>query len=55
MREILFPPLPTLFKPQGKDAMQNEDDDILIDNFDSGSDGELDIICNMIFIFTGII
>lgn len=30
--------------------MQNEDDDILNDNFDSRSEGGLDIICNMIFV-----
>lgn len=30
--------------------MHNEDDDILTGNFDYGSEGELDIICNMIFV-----
>lgn len=49
MMERLFPPFPTIFKPNGKDAIQNEDDDMLTDNFDYGSEGEPDILCNMIF------
>lgn len=30
--------------------MKNKDDDMLTDDFDSGLEGELDIICNMIFV-----
>lgn len=44
MRERLFLPLPTVVKPNRKDAMKNEEDDMLTDNFNSGSESGLDII-----------
>lgn len=46
----MFPPLPTIIKPNRKDAMKNEEDDMLTDNFNHGSESGLDIICNMISI-----
>lgn len=48
MKERLFPPFPTIVKPKGNDTMKNEDDDMLTDNFDSRSECELDMICNMV-------
>lgn len=32
------------------DDMKNDDDDMLTNNFDSGYEGELDIVCNIVFI-----
>lgn len=50
MKERLFLPFPAIVKPNGKDSMQHEDNEILTDNLNSGSEGELDIICNMVFV-----
>lgn len=50
MMEIIFPLFPAIVKPRGDDAMRNYDDDMLTNNFDSRSEGELDIICNIVSI-----
>lgn len=50
MRERLLPPLPTIVKPNRKDAMKNEENVMLTDNFNPRSESGLDIICNMISI-----
>lgn len=50
VKEIFFSPFPTIGQLKGKDVVQNEYEDMLISNFDSGSECELDIICNMILI-----
>lgn len=48
IRERLFPLCPLVVKPKGTKDMHHENDNMLTDKFDSGSEGELDIICNMI-------
>lgn len=50
MRERIFPPSPKIVKPNGKYPLQNEDDEMLIDNFESGLEDEFDVIC-MLFLF----
>lgn len=39
-----------MVKPNGKDLMSCKDDEMLTDNFDSRSEGKLDIICNIVFV-----
>lgn len=52
LKERLFPPLPPVEKTNGKESVQNEDNKMLTDNFDSGSEWELDIICNVNFVLS---
>src|ERR1044072_9231265 len=48
LKERIFPPIPLVTKSKDKKPVSTEDDDILIDNCDSGFDDELDIICNVV-------
>src|ERR1044072_780030 len=50
MAERLFPPLPTIVEGNEKALEPNEDDNMLTDNFDSGSEEDLNIICNVVSI-----
>src|ERR1044072_2113111 len=50
MAERLFPPLPPIIEGNGKTPESNEDDNMLTDNFDSGSEEDLNIICNVVSI-----
>lgn len=50
MEHILLSPLPRVEKSKEKKATHDQDEDLIIDDFDSGSEPELDIICNMISI-----
>lgn len=50
IKEILFPPLLKAIKPSGENPKPNEDDDMLTDNFNFGSEGELDIIYNVVIV-----
>lgn len=46
----IFPPFPPVVKSNGKEFVPNEDDEIFTYNFGSGSEGELDVICNVMFV-----
>src|ERR1044072_1062373 len=48
--ERLFPPLPPIIEGNEKIPESNEDDTMLTDNFDSGSEEDLNIICNVVSI-----
>lgn len=50
MREINFPSFPTIVEPNGKESLPNENDDMLTNNFDSGSENDFDVIL-MLFMF----
>lgn len=49
VKEICFPPLPTIVKPNGNEPLPNEDDKMLAYNFDYGSKNDFNIICNIIY------
>lgn len=51
MRERNFPTLLATIKPNGKDSFPKEDDEILIDNFDSRSEDDFDVIYNVVSVF----
>src|ERR1044072_7823320 len=48
--ERLFPPLPPISEEKEKITEPNEDDNMLTGNFDSGSEEDLNIICNVVSI-----
>src|ERR1044072_1305463 len=48
--ERLFPPLPPICEENKKITEPNEDDNMLTGNFDSGSEEDLNIICNVVSI-----
>lgn len=48
MKEIIFPPFLTIIKPNGKDSLSNEDNEMLLDSFDYGSENDFDVICNVV-------
>src|ERR1044072_4035803 len=50
MSERLFPPLPPIIEGNEKITEPNEDENMLTDNFDSGSEEDLNIICNVVSI-----
>src|ERR1044072_2736704 len=50
MAERIFPPLPPIIEGNEKALESNEDDNMLTDNFDSGSEEDLNIICNVVSI-----
>lgn len=50
IKERLFPPSLKAIKPSGENPKPNEDDDMLTDNFNFGSEGELDIIYNVVIV-----
>lgn len=49
MRDIVFPLFPAIVKPNGKDPLSNEDVKMLTENFDSGSENDFDVICNVVY------
>lgn len=50
MKHILVSPFPPVEKSKEKKATHDQDEDLAIDDFNSGSEPKLDIICNMISI-----
>lgn len=49
MKHRLFPPSPHMAKFKKEQATHDLDEDMTTDNFNFGSEPELDIICNMIY------
>lgn len=49
-REIIFPPLPAMVKPNGTYPLPNEDDEMLTDNFDSRLENAFNVICNVAYV-----
>src|ERR1044072_1556573 len=50
MSERLYFPLPTITEENEKVIESNEDENMITDNFDSGSEESLNIICNVVSI-----
>lgn len=51
VKQRLFPPLPPLVEHEPK-ATVDEDEEMASKDFDSGSEDDLDIICNMLFVLS---
>lgn len=49
VKQILFPPLPLVVENEPKVSI-GSDEEIASNDFDYGLEGELDIICNMIYV-----
>lgn len=48
MKDMNFTLLPAIVKPNGKEYLLKEDDEMLIEIFDSGSENNFDVICNVV-------
>lgn len=47
----LLSPKTSLMKGKGKENEQENEDDLMTDNFDFGSEGDFDVLCNVVSVF----
>lgn len=46
----MFPPDPVKSKGKEKEEARSKEDELVIDNFDSGSEDGFDVICNVVLV-----